>query len=315
MPTPALPPVRVPRALRPGDRVAVVSPCGPVLDHRLLDAGLDLLRAWDLDVVEGAHTRGRVGHLAGTDDNRVSDLNAALADPAVRAVWIARGGYGLTRILGRVDWSALAADPTVIVGFSDATALLLAARQRVGVVGVHGPFVGRLAMYPAAVVDRVRGLAFGQPAAPTVHGRMLSPGPVATGPLVGGNLAVLSALAGTPDRLRGAGCVVALEEVAEAPYRVDRMLTQLRDSGAFEGVSGVAVGTPVGCDPSPDRPSATFDEVVAERLGGLGVPVVADLPIGHVRDQWGLLHGATATVDASAGTFTVRGRLHAAHAG
>ncbi|HEX6254610.1 MAG TPA: LD-carboxypeptidase [Euzebyales bacterium] len=301
----------VPHAVRAGDRVAVVSPCGPVLDHGLLDRGIALLASWGLDVVEGVHVRHSRGHLAGSDDQRTSDLNGAIADPAVRAIWIARGGYGITRILDRIDWDALARDPTLIVGFSDVTALLAAARHRLGLVGVHGHFVGRLAVQPEPAVTQLRRLVFGEDTETVLHGAALAGTPLTavSGPLVGGNLTVLAALAGTPHRIDARGCVLLLEEVGEAPYRVDRLLTQLRDSGALDGVAGAAVGTPVRCDPPATRPSGSFSDVVADRLGELGVPVVTDLPIGHMPEQRAVLHGGRVTLDASTGLLTSHDRL------
>lgn len=306
----------LPMALRPGDVVAVVSPCGPVLDHDLLADGIAVIRSWDLDVVEVGDVRAEIGHLAGSDAQRAAALNAAIADSAVRAVWVTRGGYGLTRILHLVDWEALAADPRIVVGFSDVTALFVAAWQRIGLVGVHGLFAGRLALQPVAARERLRALLFGEGRAEPLTGMALPgvPARIVRAPLVGGNLTVLAALAGTPDRVDAAGCVLLLEEVGEPPYRVDRLLTQLRHSGVFAGVEGIAVGAPVRCDPPADRPSATFAAVLADRLGDLDVPVVTDLPIGHMPEQRAVLHGGAVTLDGAAGTLTCHDRLAGAHA-
>ncbi|MBW3605056.1 MAG: LD-carboxypeptidase [Actinobacteria bacterium] len=305
----------LPRALRRGDAVAVVSPCGPVLDHDLLADGIAVVRSWGLDVVEVGHVRAATGHVAGSDAQRTAALNAAIADPAVRAVWVTRGGYGLTRILDRVDWATLAADPRILVGFSDVTALFVAAWRRIGLVGVHGHFVGRLAIQPVAARERLRALLFGEVPAEPLTGVPLPgvPARVVRAPLVGGNLTVLAALAGTPDRVDAAGCVLLLEEVGEAPYRVDRLLTQLRHSDAFAGVVGVAVGAPVRCEPPVDRPSATFAAVLADRLGDLDVPVVTDLPIGHMPEQRAVLHGGAVTLDGAAGRLACHDRLAVAH--
>lgn len=292
----------------------MVSPCGPVLDHTQLDDGLALLGSWDLDVVEGTHVRAAIGHLAGSDGQRLADLNAAIADPDVRVVWVTRGGFGLTRMLDRVDWRALAADPTVIVGFSDVSALLVAAWRRLGLVSIHGPFVGRLAAQPTSVREQVRGMLFGSGGAEPLMGVPLPGAPrgAVRAPLIGGNLTVLAALAGTPDQVDAGGCILLLEEVGEAPYRVDRLLTQLRSSGTFDGVAGVVVGAPVRCDPPPARPSGTFAEVLVDRLGDLGVPVVTDLRIGHVHDQHPVLHGGEVTLDGGHGTVVAHTRLRAA---
>jgi muramoyltetrapeptide carboxypeptidase len=303
--------VVTPPPLRRGDTVAVVSPCGPVLDHALLDDGIAQLTAWGLRVIEGRHVRKASGHLAGPDAQRLSDLNAAIADPEVRALWITRGGYGMTRILSGIDWAGLAARAKLIVGFSDVTALLVGAWQRVGLVGVHGHFVGRLTVQPAAARERLRAVLFGEDAPVVLAGNALPTGATraVTAPLIGGNLTVLAALAGTPDAVRAPGCILLVEEVGEAPYRVDRLLTQLRHSGALDGVVGVAVGAAVRCDPPSTRPSGTFERVVADRLGGLGIPVVTGLGIGHMSDQRALLHGGTVTLDGAAGTVTCHDRL------
>ena len=308
---------RHPPALRSGDTVAIVSPCGPVLDHALLDDGIALLRSWGLDVVEGAHVRGSAGHLAGSDAQRVADLNAAIADRDVRAVWVTRGGYGLTRILDRVDWAALAAEPTVIVGFSDVSALLVSAWRRIGLVTVHGHVVGRLSLQRPAAVARLRALLFGSGGTEPLTGVSLDGAPreVVRGPLIGGNLTVLAALAGTRDQVDATGCVLLLEEVGEAPYRVDRLLTQLRHSGAFACVAGIAVGAPVQCDPPATQPSGTFADVLADRLGDLGVPVVTDVSIGHMPDQRAVLHGGEVTLDGRDGTLTSHARLPLGGAG
>jgi muramoyltetrapeptide carboxypeptidase len=292
--------------LRSGDAVAVVSPSSPVPTERL-DAGLRVLTDWGLRPREGRHSRARNGHLAGTDEQRAADLDAAFADPQVRAVWASRGGYGMTRILDRLDWEALARDPKLLIGFSDVSALLVAAWQRIGLIGLHGQFVARLHLLDDGARQWLHGQVFGvdtglprriagTPLPGTAGGRV-------TGPLIGGNLAVLTALAGTADRLHPEGCVVLLEEVDEAPYAVDRMLTQLRHSGGLDGAVGVVVGTPVQCQPRQGAPSATFDDVVQDRLGDLGVPVLVGLPVGHLDDQRAVPHGGQATLDADRGVL------------
>lgn len=294
-----------PPALRHGDAVAVVSPSSPVPWERL-DAGVALLSSWGLQPREGRHARAVHGHLAGTDAQRAADLNAAFRDPEVRAVWATRGGYGLTRLLDRLDWAALAHDPKLLIGFSDTTALLVAAHRRIGLVGLHGQFVARLHLLDPGARRWLRNLVFATPEAvdAAVSGTPVVGGSGrVTGPLVGGNLAVLAALAGTSDALRVHGCIVLLEEVNEAPYAVDRLLTQLLRSGGLDGAGGVVVATGVGCEPAPGAPSATFDEVILERLGDLGVPVLTGLPVGHSNHQRALVHGGHVTLDAAQGAL------------
>lgn len=308
-----VPAVLRPRPLRVGDTVAVVAPSMPVFRDQL-DAGIAALRAAGFEVRLGEHIHAVHGHLAGTDQQRLHDLNIALRDPTVRAVWAGRGGYGLTRILDGVDWDALADDPKVIVGFSDVTALHVAAWKRLRLVTVHGQFAGRfhlVAGYPDAhrhLVDLLTGA--------------LRPGPLPTlgseprtvvagsaeGPLVGGNLAVLASMVGTPHQLDAAGAIVLLEDVNEPPYKLDRALTQLREAGVLDGVAGIMLGEWVACDPPEGRWSATAEETAAERLGDLGVPVLAGLPVGHVNRHLALPHGARVRLDGDAG------RLHLAEA-
>lgn len=297
-----------PAPLRPGDRVAVVSPSSPPFPERLR-TGLDTLRAWGFDPVVMPHARDERGHLAGLDDDRLADLEAAFADPELRAVFVGRGGYGSTRLLDRLDWDVLASDPKPLVGFSDVTALSLAAWQRIGLVTIHGPFVGGLPTLDDRGVRRLQHLLTDPEPVRPLGGGGADPGihPVAggtaEGPLLGGNLATLCSLVGTADHPDLAGAVVFLEDVNEAPYRVDRMLTQLLRAGVLDGVHGVAVGRFVRCDPPMDRPSLTTDEVLDERLGGLGVPVLRGLPIGHFGRQLAVPVGVRVRLDADRGTL------------
>jgi muramoyltetrapeptide carboxypeptidase len=316
--------VLLPVPLRPGDVVAVVAPSGPVQADQL-DVGVAQLAAWGYRPVVMPHALDVHGHLAGTDDARLADLNVALADPDVRAVWAARGGYGLTRILDRIDWDALAGDPKPLVGFSDTTALHLAAWKRLRLVTFHAQFAGRahlLARYPDAAAH-LRALLAGEQRAgplPVLDGEPLPrvvAGGRAEGRLLGGNLTLLTATIGTRWQLDTAGAVLLVEEVGEEPYAIDRSLTQLRAAGMFDDVAGVVVGRLRGCDPTPKVPagggppvapsSATADEVVAERLGDLGVPVVVDLPVGHVDRHLALPHGAEVGLDADHGVIELRG--------
>lgn len=296
----------VPPGLRPGDRVAVVSPSGPLAPERLRD-GIACLRDWGFDAVAAAHAGARRGHLAGTDDERLGDLQAALDDPDVRGVWAARGGYGLTRIVHRVDWSGVRRRPCVIVGYSDTTALLHAAWTHARLRTVHGQFAGRahlVARHPPAA-ERLRALVAGDLPDPLLQGLRTGVVGRARGPLLGGNLATLCAQLGTPEAIDLSGAVLFLEDVNEAPYGVDRMLTQLRRSGALGGVRGVVVGEFTGDAPGVD-PARTA-EVIADRLGDLGVPVVVDAPIGHRDDMLALPHGALVELDADAGALRVVG--------
>ena len=297
----------VPAGLRPGDRVAVVAPSGPVDDGKL-DAGVAWLHGLGLDVTLGAHVRDRRGFLAGDDAARAADIQDAWCDPGVAAVLCARGGYGAVRVLGHLDWAALAAArPKPLHGSSDITALHAAFGARLGVATSFGPMVASLLAGPDPITAAsVRAALRGAPA-PVTGGHPLVPGRAA-GPLTGGNLSLLVSLLGTPYAPPPArGRVVLLEDVTEAPYRVDRMLTQLLLAGWFDGAAGIALGSWTDCgDPGELR------GVLAERLGGLGVPVAAGLPIGHGAPQHTVTLGAAAALDADSGTLTPAGHGAAA---
>lgn len=294
-----------PAPVTPGDRVAVLAPSSPVFTAQL-DAGLEALSSWGYEIVEGRHLRTAHGHLAGLDEVRLEDLRQALRDPSIRAVFAGRGGYGVQRLVDHIDWDRFRQDPTLLVGFSDLTALLSAAWSRARVTGIHGPFVGQFDGMGEGARSRLRTMLVGGEVGPVrFEEEQVLVGGRASGPLVGGNLSLLVSSLGTPTELDTAGSVLFLEDVNEQPYAVDRMLTQLRRSGSLGAVAAVLVGGWRGCDPPSDRPSASVDEVAAERLEDLGVPVVTDLPVGHAIPQLALSYGAECELDTDAGTLAV----------
>jgi muramoyltetrapeptide carboxypeptidase len=286
----------------------LVSPSGPARAERVA-RGIELLTGWGLSVVLAPEVYARHGYLAGTDDVRLASLNAALRDPAVRGVVATRGGYGAQRIVDGLDFDAVRADPKVVVGFSDITALQLALWRGARLATVHGPGAAwldtrtpevsaeslRAAMMSAAPVVVAR-----DPAAET--GPVAVGGPVVTGPLLGGNLCLLTSSIGTVDFPSLSGAVLLLEEVEEPPYKVDRMLTHLGRSGVLDGVAGIAVGQFTRC---ADEWSVSIVDVLMDRLGDLGVPVLGGLPIGHGSGQLTVPVGVPATLDVAAGTLTV----------
>jgi muramoyltetrapeptide carboxypeptidase len=302
-------PVRPP-ALSPGDLVAVVSPAGPAPAERVA-VGVALLRSWGLRPVPGPHTFDQQGYLAGLDADRTADLNRALADPRVRAVVVTRGGYGVQRIVDRIDLAAVRRDPKPVVGFSDLTALQLALWRGARLASVHGPGAAwRPERTGAASAQSLRDALMStdpmvikqEPAAATATlSRPGATGATATGVLLGGNLCLIAATLATVDFPDLTGAILLLEEVDEPPYKVDRMLTQLRRSGALAGLAGVAVGQFVRCT---DQWQSDIAEVLADRLGDLGVPVLGGLPIGHGIGQLAVPVGVPSVVDVAAGTLT-----------
>ncbi|HEX6970012.1 MAG TPA: LD-carboxypeptidase [Micromonosporaceae bacterium] len=296
-----------PPALRPGDTVMLVSPSGPPRPERVA-RGVELLTGWGLRPVLAPNVYARKGYLAGDDARRAADLNAAFADPFVRGIICTRGGYGAQRIVDAIDMDLVRRDPKVVVGFSDITALQLALWRDARLASVHGPGAAwqddrtppesaqslRAALMSTApvVVKRVET----EETAPVVV-----PG-TATGTLLGGNLCLIVSSIGTPGMPDLTGAILLIEDVDEPPYKVDRMLTQLRRCGALNGIAGVAVGQFTGC---VDRWPVTVADVLAERLGDLGVPVLGGLPIGHGGGQLTVPVGVPATLDTAAGTLTV----------
>lgn len=302
-----------PPALRPGARIAVIAPAGPCLERDDLTRADELCRALGYEAVLGRSASARYGYLAGTDDERLKDLNSALADTKVDAVWCLRGGFGITRILDRVDFDALARHPKVVVGYSDITALLNGALRVAGVVTFHGP-MSRSQLGPFARWHFDRVLTVPGPAGqlgrlpapadvlvPQEHRiATLQPG-VADGPLVGGNLTLLQCLVGTrffPDL---DGAILFLEDVGEDLYRIDRMLAHLRGVGALSRVAGVAVGRFTEMERGTGDGALGFDEILATYFAPLRVPVAYGFPIGHIDEQWTLPLGVRARLDATRG--------------
>ncbi|MFJ3582628.1 LD-carboxypeptidase [Streptomyces sp. NPDC090127] len=302
-----VPPLTRPARLRPGARVAVVATSGPVPEDRLA-AGLDILRGWDLEPVVAPHvldTHGAFGYLAGSDEDRARDLQEAWCDPGVSAVLCARGGYGAQRMVDLVDWAAIrAAGPKVFVGYSDVTALHEAFAVRVGLATLHGPMVAAAGfLKDPRTQESLRATLFAPESVRTLgldSARPLAPGR-AHGVTLGGCVSLLAAELGTPHaRPSARGGLLLLEDVGEEPYRVDRILTQLLRSGWLDGVAGVALGSWAECGPYAD-----VRAVLADRLAGLGVPVVEELGFGHGDTALTVPLGLPAVLDADAATLTL----------
>lgn len=292
-----------PTRLGPGSRMALIAPAGPVTEERIV-AAVSLCERLDLDPVLGASVRSRSGYLAGSDEARLEDLSAAMRDSTIAGIWAIRGGYGTMRLLRDIDFSPLLAQPRPLIGFSDNTALHLAL-DRLGLVTFHGPHAG--AAFPEITQRTFRQVLFaaeppGQLPADSGATHTTLVGGRAEGLLVGGNLAIIAALAGTPYALRGAGKIVVMEDVGEPAYRIDRMLTQLDLAGCLDGVAAIAFGRFARCATEDALP---LEEILLDRVRRLGVPVVAGLPFGHVAENWCIPLGVRASLDADTGTLTI----------
>lgn len=288
--------MQIPAALRVGSHVRVVAPSGP-FDRTLVLRGMGWL-ATRYRVTFDPSMFLRTGFLAGPDDRRRAEMRSALLDPTVDAIVAARGGHGLLRIAHTLPWEVLRANPKWLVGFSDPT-VFLAEAWAVGIGSVHGANVAGLGRGDA-VAREVWLSALEQPQLSyTLRGRAGASGS-ATGTLVGGNLTVLTMLAAA-GRLRiPDGCVLALEDVTETSYRVDRMLTALQVGGYLERVAAIAFGEFTDC--GAGLSGVTTNSVLAERIPA-GIPVAYDLPFGHGRNNQPLVLGRTVTLDGGAGVL------------
>lgn len=289
----------LPPELRPGDAVALVAPAGAV-SHDRLDGAIAHLRARGYDVRPGKHLYGRAGSFSGSAEERFADVEAALCDPAVKALFCARGGYGAVHLLERLDTILASTSPKWLIGFSDISALH-AAWLRHGMAAVHAPMARHLTELPYDHPDTVALFDILEGRGHTFEWRTDAPGLQVTAPLFGGNFAVLSGLAATPwDEFALAACenrfILVLEDINEPAYKLDRMMMRLRLSGALERCAALLVGQFTGLD------DAVAVDTVRRATAGLPLTVVPGLPVGHSHESnHPLLLGRLATLTADSG--------------
>jgi muramoyltetrapeptide carboxypeptidase len=305
-----------PAALKPGDTIALVAPAGPVEIGHLNDYAQTLEKAgYHVLIPEGIERKA--GYLAGSDQARADELNAAIRNPQVRAIFPCRGGYGLTRILDRIDYAALRKDPKIITGFSDLTGLHLAISRESHLISFHSPMPDAALWkkdkehafaaasferaifadkYPSGSAGFTIEFPTGQPRPTTLVGGK------ARGRLTGGNLTLISSTLGTPYAIESKGKILFIEDVHEAPYRIDRFLSQLRLAGVLDGIAGVVAGEFTTADPNHTK---EFDRILREYFVPMKKPVITHFPVGHVANNATLPVGALVELDADAGTLRV----------
>jgi len=308
-------PLLKPSRLKAGDTIGLVAPASPLLSFRDIARAAQALSGLGFKVAEGSHIRSRYGFLAGEDIQRAEDLESMFADKNISGIFALRGGYGSARLLELLDWELIAANPKVLLGHSDLTALLGAVYQRTGMVTFWGPLAGydlgrtsspfKLKWLKKVVCEKRPGLRL--PRGPA--GRrwwIINRGDPAQGRLVGGNLSLLCSLIGTPFELDTRGALLFLEDVDEEPYRIDRMLGQLAMAGKLSQASGIVVGKCVNCEPlGRMRHSFRLQHVLQDRLGGLGIPVVYGAALGHETDKITLPIGVRASLDTDNPSLTL----------
>ena len=288
---------QLPPFLQPGDRLHVIAPSGTLREFGAFQQGVQIWRSRGYDVELTPGFDDRWGYLAGNDANRRQQLEMALKDPDCKGILCARGGYGGARLLE--DWHWPTTEPKWLIGFSDITSLLWSLSQQ-GVSGIHGPLLTTLAAEPDWSVERLFNWVEGRSALPSLQGQGWGGGQ-ATGILLPANLTVATHLLHTPHQPQLEGVILALEDVSEAPYRIDRMLTQWRLSGLFQAIRAIALGRFSQCQPPANIPSFSVEEVLRDRLSDLNIPIVSDLPFGHDGPNAALPVGRPVTLDGDQG--------------
>jgi muramoyltetrapeptide carboxypeptidase len=308
-----------PAVLRAGDTVGLITPSTYVSDPDRLALAARTIEYFGLRMKTGRHVRKRAGYLGGTVAERLSDLHEMFRDAEVKAIFAVRGGYGSEQLLDGIDYELIRHHPKIFLGYSDITAMHLAIQKRAGLVTFHGPVVlsgfsdftqtwFRKALFSAAPLGRLANPPESNPLRPRHTLRTVRPGR-GRGRLTGGNLTLISTTMGTPYEIDTRGRILFLEDVDEEPYRIDRMLTQLRLAGKFAAAAGIVFGECQDCSPKEFKPSfqSTFSlgEVLDNILGEVKAPVLSGLTIGHTEDQLTLPEGVTATLDADRQELTV----------
>ena len=317
-------PLIKPPALRDGDTVALITPATDVSDPGELATALAAISYLGLKPKLGRNVGKRLGYLGGTIEERLDDLHAAFRDPDVRGVFCIRGGYGCGQLLDRVDYRLIRSNPKIFLGFSDITALHLAIRKETGLVTFHGPVVllhGNAAHFNEYTLRSYRKALFEKDAI----GRLANPVPenpltnmhptrtikhgTARGRLIGGNLTLICSLMGTPWELDTGDTIFFTEDAGEPPYRIDRMLTELRLAGKLAAAAGVVFGECASCVPGDYMPefssTLSLGEVLGQIVGRLNVPSCTGLLIGHTESQLTLPLGVLATLDADKGELVI----------
>lgn len=302
-------PTRIlPQKLKPGDTIGMIAPASSFPSSRIQKTE-ENMKMLGLKIKWGKNINHKYGYLAGKDDARISDLHDMFADTEIKAIWCIRGGYGCTRIIENLDYELIKNNPKILIGYSDVTALLISIYYRTGLVGFHGP-VGS-STFSDYTKTHVENILFGKEknsliyqssnntssSRPGFESFTISKGS-AIGQLMGGNLSLLAAMCGTGFQMDLAGKLLFIEDIEEKPYRIDRMLTQLRSTYDLTKCAGIVCGIFEDCQPDKDDRSLTLKETLQDRLGDLGIPVGYGYSFGHITDQCTFPIGIEAEMNA-----------------
>ncbi|MEM5497735.1 LD-carboxypeptidase [Paraglaciecola mesophila] len=310
--------IRKPKRLKPGQTIGLIAPSSNTWEDQEIYFAMDIIRSFGFKVKSAAHLFDRTAYLAGSDKDRANDVNSMFADNTVDAIFCLRGGYGSPRILPYLDYDLIRQNPKVFLGYSDVTALLNAIYTRSGIMTFHGPIAKQsfteytLGEFKSVLFNPVKSMPLAAPPAferaegqAEKNNRLttVSQGQ-ASGVLIGGNLSLMVKLVGSPYEPDYAGKILFLEDVEEAPYRIDGMLTHLKLAGRLDKVAGIVFGKCTDCEPS-SGPSFSVEHVLKDRLGDLSVPVLSGVMIGHIKDMATVPVGAMATLDATKQQLTL----------
>jgi len=304
-------PLIKPPRLRPGDSVGLVSPATAAFETEPTKIWVDALESLGFEVVLGDHYFDRHGYFGGEDEARASDINKFFAAPEIKMIF-ARGGWGAPRLLPLLDYDLIRANPKVLLGYSDATALITAIHARTGLVTFHGP--SPLNVFSAEHFRRVvmngESYTLSNPTMLTENTLVQTENRIQTmrggkarGPVMGGNLSLLTAVMGSDFVPDWEGRILFVEDVAEAVYRMDRMMTELALAGVLSKIAGFVFGRCTDCDPNSSFGSLTMEEMLAEHIAPLGIPAFSGTMIGHIDTQFTIPLGIDVEIDADAGTI------------
>ncbi len=301
--------IKKPLRLQKGDKVGLIAPASAASQEKFEKAIFNL-ESLGLQVSVGNYAHEKTGFLAGSDEKRLSDLHRMYEEDSIKAIWAVRGGYGTTRILSRLNYKMIRKKAKILIGYSDITALSNAIFAKSGVVGFHGPLGSSdFTDYNLEYLQKVLfeghvklsvsiGDANRDNPSDAFRQQVITPGHM-KGRLAGGNLTLLSSMAGTGLLPDFKGKIVFMEDIGEKPYRIDRMLTQLLNTTNLAKASGILLGVFEDCETDDTESSWTLEEVLRDRLGKLGIPVFYGFPIGHIKDQATIPIGIRAQFDTT----------------
>lgn len=298
-----------PAALKPGDKIGIISPASPMSSERL-ELGMKYLNQKGYETSLGKHVRDMRGYLAGTDEDRLKDIHSFFSDQSVKAIFSSRGGYGTSRLIDSLDYDLVKSNPKILMGYSDLTAIQLAIWQRTGLITFSGPMV---AVEMGQGIDDITENIMWSTLNTGRYDAWLSSFPgeslkiinhgIAKGPLLGGCLSVVMNIIGTEYQPNFDDAILVLEDIGEEPYRIDRYLSQLRLAGILDQISGVIIAQFLDCDAEPGKPSLTIEEVILDYFSSRSIPVVSGLKYGHLPQKYTLPLGATLEIDTAIPSF------------